>query len=247
MGCCLQRCGSSGSCPDGEPTPCHSPPAASLPQLSGNAGQRISMSGLQSHPACRYNRVLRKLNRRQRLRLTAEAYPAPATFFTQSGLEAPLAAADPKLDQSAAADGQSLPATPERPVQPGATTTSGQPGPGADGAMHLEMQVSASSFTGKVCHAALPYNSAFRQKSHPAAEIPCLSALGCLLARLIAVARRVCCTAAQVEGVMVIQTGVPPAGSPGVLSEDMNESGSEVNALLEGRTPSSRLGRIASQ
>ena len=44
-----------------------------------------------------------------------------------------------------------------------------------------------------------------------------------------------------------MQAGIPPAGSPGVLSEDEDESGSEVDALLEGRTPSSRLGRIASQ
>ena len=46
---------------------------------------------------------------------------------------------------------------------------------------------------------------------------------------------------------MLTQAGIPPAGSPGVLSEDEDESGSEMNALLEGRTPSSRLGRIASQ
>ena len=129
------------------------------------------MSGLQSHPARRYNRVLRKLNRKQRLRLTAEAYPAPLTFFTQAGLDAALAAGDPKLDQPAAADGQSLPASPERPVQPGAATSRSQPGTGEEGAMHLEMQVSASSFKSMVCHAAFTSTPAFWQKSHSAAEV----------------------------------------------------------------------------
>ena len=113
--------------------------------------------------------MLRKLNRKQRLRLTAEAYPAPVTFFTQSGLDAALAAGDPKLDQSGPAVGQSLPASPERPVQLGATITSSQPGTGADRPMHLEMQVSASNFVGTICHAAVTCNPAFWQYSYSAA------------------------------------------------------------------------------
>ena len=117
--------------------------------------------------------MLRKLNRKQRLRLTAEAYPAPVTFFTQPGLDAALAAGDPKLDQLGPAYGQSLPASPERPVQPGAQTTNSQPGTGAGRPMHLEMQVSASNVAGTICHTAVTPNPAFGQDTYSAADIFC--------------------------------------------------------------------------
>ena len=197
-GCYLQRCGSSGISPDGELTLCQDPPAACNAAAEWQCWRRISRSGLQSHLACRYNRMLRKLNRKQRLRLTAEAYPAPVTFFTQSGLDAALAAGDPKLDQSAAADVQSLPTSPERPAQPGAATTSSQPGTGADGAMHLEMQVSASSFTGLVCHAAVTPDPALRQDSSLLPKILVPDSFGpLLLASQTVGAQRACCTASQ--------------------------------------------------
>ena len=115
--------------------------------------------------------MLRKLNRKQRLRLTLEPYPAPVTFFTRSGLDAALAAGDPKLDQSAAAGGQSLPASAERAVQPGAATTGSQPKTGPDAGMHLEMQASASSFVGIISHAAFARNPTLQQEARSAKEV----------------------------------------------------------------------------